>query len=470
MEYEVLIIGAGVGGLTAASVLAKRGVNVCLMERQWYAGGCAATVLHGPQQFEPTHGLYSGWEPGGVYDRLFTELDEPAPHAEIRSPAYVVRMPDGLNIPRTSNIPEFEANLRAAFPECADAAIEFYRNLANAGKLDLARCSLRFRRFIDVQLQTFLQCVSDECNYESAAASLDPRRTFWSIDGGAQSLIDKLVDSFKRSGGKLRLDSPVLRLAYGADPSPIGVDLLSGERVTATRAIISNLTLWDTFGKLIGPARTPRDISSQLKMLRGWGAYQMFLVLNEPSISRLPAERILILTAVRPEDTYDPEDVQLVLSLSPGRFNQENDVRRNIEHDTGRIAVCDAPRNAVLSVYTRAQDWFSFHEDHTSHEARDQSMLEQVWSRLHAAMPELGDAIELIETATPQTYYEATRRRFGMIGRASQDAMSGSGGSITRSITSPFPNLWLVGDTVADGVGIEGVVESAWRTAQQIIG
>jgi len=303
-------------------------------------------------------------------------------------------------------------------------------------------------------LQTFLQCASDECNYESAAAILDPRRTFWSIDGGAQSLIDKLVDSFKRSGGKLRLDSPVLRLAYGADPSPIGVDLLSGERVTATRAIISNLTLWDTFGKLIGPARTPRDISSQLKTLRGWGVYQMFLVLNEPAISRLPAERILILTAVQPEGTYDPEDVQLVLSLAPGGPGQQNDARRN----------------AVLSVYTRAQDWFSFHEDHTAHEARDQSMLEQVWSRLHAAMPELGDAIELIETATPQTYYEATRRRFGMIGRASGEAMSGSGRSITRSIASPFPNLWLVGDTVADGIGIEGVVESAWRTAQQIIG
>src|SRR5215471_910223 len=440
MQYEVVIIGAGIGGLTAAAVLAKRGMNVCLLERQSYAGGCAASVVHGRQQFEPTHGLYCGWEPGGVYDRLFTELEEIAPCAQVRAPAYVVRLPGELDIPRTTNVPEFEANLRVAFPECADAAIEFYRNLTHAGKLDLAPLSLRFRRFIDVQLQTFLQCASDECNYESAAATLDPRRKFWGIEGGAQSLIDKLVDSFKRSGGKLRLDSPVLRLAYGADPSPIGVDLLSGERVTATRAIISNLTLWDTFGKLVGPARTPREIASQLKMLRGWGVYQMFLVLNEPAISRLPAEGILILTAVRPEGTYDPEDVQLVLSLAPA--GPQNNAREN-----------DARRNAVLSVYTRAQDWFSFHEDHTAHEERDQSMLEQVWSRLHEAMPEFGDAIELIETATPQTYYEATRRRFGMIGRASRDAASGASPSITQLMTSPFPNLWLVGDTVADGVG-----------------
>jgi phytoene dehydrogenase-like protein len=364
-----------------------------------------------------------------------------------------VRMPEGLDISRTSNTSDFEANLREAFPESAHEAIGFYRNVSNGGQLNLSHLPLRFRRFIDVQLQTLLQCASDECAYEPAAATLDPRRSFWRIEGGPQSLIDTMVRSFKRSGGKLRLDSPVLRLAYRADGFPLGVDLLSGEQVTATRAIISNLTIWDTFGKLVGLSRTPRDISSQLKTLTGWGVYQMFMVLNEPAASRLPAETMLILTAVRPEGTYDPEDVQLVLSLSSKGLAGQNDARRN----------------AVLSVHTRAQDWFSFHEDHTAHEGRDQSMLEQVWSRLHEAMPELGDGVDLVETATPQTFYETTRRKFGMIGRASGEAVAGADGSVTRSISSPFPNLWLVGDTVADGVGIEGVVESAWRTSLKIL-
>ena len=451
MHYEVVVIGGGIGGLTAAAVLAKRGLNVCLLERQSYAGGCAASVLHTRQQFEPTHGLYSGWETDGIYDRLFTELQEIGPRAQVLSPAYVVRMPDGLDIPRTSSLPELEATLRTAFPECAGAAINFYRNITDPAQMNLAHLSLRFRRFIDVQLQTLVQCAGDECEYELAVAALDPRRQFWSIDGGAQSLIDTLVNSLKRSGGKLRLDSPVLRLAYGSGQSPVGVDLLSGEQVTATRAIISNLTLWDTFGKLVGPARTPREITSRLKTLKAWGVYQMFLVLSESAVSRLPAERILILTAAQPEGTYDPEDVQLVLSLAPAGAPQN-----------------DGRRRAVLSVYTRAMDWFSFHEDHSAHEERDQSMLEQVWSRLHEAMPELGDSVELIETATPQTFYEATRRRFGMIGRVTRDA--GFGSTRTGKITSPFPNLWLVGDTVSDGVGIEGVIESAYRTAKQIIG
>ena len=47
MSYEVVVVGGGVGGLTAAALLAARGVNVCLLERQSDLGGCAATVEHG---------------------------------------------------------------------------------------------------------------------------------------------------------------------------------------------------------------------------------------------------------------------------------------------------------------------------------------------------------------------------------------------------------------------------------------
>jgi len=51
----------------------------------------------------------------------------------------------------------------------------------------------------------------------------------------------------------------------------------------------------------------------------------------------------------------------------------------------------DGAISATLSAYTNVDDWFSFHEDHAAHEERDQSMLERVWSRMHRAIPELGD-------------------------------------------------------------------------------
>jgi len=449
-----VVVGGGVGGLTAAALLAARGVNVCLLERQPEIGGCAANIEHTGHWFEPTHGLYCGWEAGGIYEQVFSALGTSRPRAQFQSTAYVVRLPDGIEISRTTQIEDFEANLGSAFPECTTAAIGFYRGLADVTKRAteskttiaslLSHCSPRFGRFVDVQLQTLVQCSSQECYAGLAANALDPQRQFWSIEGGAQTLVNTLAQSFKQSGGTLRLNSTGLRLAYGSNGVPIGVDLLSGEQVIATRAIISNLTIWDTYGKLIGPTRTPREISSRLKDLRAWGAYQMFLTMNKSIASSLPSRPILALTDWQEDQPYDPEDAQLVFSVS-GSANQDQ-------------------LFATVSACTNVEEWFSFHEDHAAHEERDQSMLERAWSRMHRAIPELGSEIELIETATPQTFYEATRRRFGMVGRVTSDSGSPAAGGVERL----YPNVFLVGDTVSRGFGLEGVVQSASDIASEI--
>jgi phytoene dehydrogenase-like protein len=456
MNYEVVIVGAGIGGLSTAALLAARGVNVCLLERQSRVGGCLANFEHLGYRFEPTCGLYSGWEPGGIFERIFSELPVEPPRIHQLSPAYVVRLPDATDVSVSSDGAAFESELRRSFPECTEATTDFYRELLqpasiseltnrSIGKL-LERTSPRFRRFIDIQLQTFLQRSVDACSLDLAALALDPQRGLWEIEGGAEALADSFAQSLKKSGGTLRLDSPVLRLAYGSDGSAIGVDLLSGEQVIATRAIISNLTVWDTYGKLIGLSRTPPAISSQLRKLRSWGAYLLFLAMNSEAASHLPSRHILALTDWQENQQFDPEVAHFALAAASNSGAAEN-----------QTAV-------TVSAFTNAEDWFAFHEDHTAHEAQDQKMLEVIWSRLHAAMPELGDGVEVIETATPQTLYETTRRKFGMIGHTSASFAGPNG----ESFKTHVPNVFLVGDTVSRGLGIAGVSESARGVANAI--
>lgn len=494
MAYEVVVVGGGIGGLTAAALLAARGVRVCLLEKEPRAGGCLTSFEKFGYEFETTAGLYSSWQPGEIHERVFAELPTLAPEVSLVSPPYVVRLPDKIEVALLEDTEEFEAALRAYFPECAAEAVNFYRELAPIGEAllrvaqsmpDLAtasrmrrmraaasearlaprvlsamshttaqhltKTSTRFRRFIDAQLQIFAQCDSEACAYLYAAIALNiPRRGMYAIRGGAAALTNALVEAIKKSGGTVRLDTTVLRLSYDASGRATGVELLSGETIEATRAIVSNLTVWDTYGKLIGTARTHIDTRKRLKSLSGWGAYLLFLGMDEAAAERLPAEHILALTDWQEAKTFDPEEALFMFAAAP----------------KGEVRAPRGKRAVTVSTFTKASQWFAFHEDETELEQQDQAMLERLWSRLHAAMPELGDGVEVIETWTPRAFYETTRRKLGMVGGVGQSLEVFGPVSLTHR--TALPNLFMVGDTVFPGQGVAAVTQSALIVANEI--
>src|SRR5678816_3111120 len=235
----------------------------------------------------------------------------------------------------------------------------------------------------------------------------------YSIVGGSATLAERLAESIKQSGGNLRLNSPVLRLAYDEAGRAVGVDLLSGERVLAKKAIVSNLTIWDTYGKLVGLNRTPAEIKKHLSALHGTGVYVLYAGIDEAAVTRLPAE------LMRVED--DEGEFTMAISSSgvapPGK------------------------RAVTFTTLTEIDSWFAYQSSEEDYEAWDQDALEHFWNRLHAALPELGSDIEVIETANPRTYYDSTRRKLGMV--------LGIDEPVSLSHQTSVPNVFMVGDTVS---------------------
>jgi len=352
--YDVVVVGGGIGGLTTAALLAARGMKICLLERQAQVGGCIGRVEFSGHDFEPGMGLYTSFGPGGIYEKVFSELPVEAPEVTRLTTPYVLRRADGT----------------------------------------------------DVQI---------------------PTEELYSIAGGPAGLAERLAESIKRSGANLRLDSPVLRLAYDETGRAIGVDLLSGERVLAKRAIVSNLTIWDTYGKLVSLNRTPPEIKKQLNTLRGEGVYVVYASIEEAAVARLPAERM------RVEDG----EGEFTLAIAPGK------------------------RAVTFTTPTEVDSWFAYQSSAEDYEEWDQAALERFWNRLHAALPELGGDIEIIETANPRTYYDSTRRKLGMV--------LGVDRSVPPGYQTFLSNLFMVGDTVSSTPEVNSVVFSAHSLANEIM-
>ncbi len=493
MAYEVVVVGGGIGGLTVAALLAARGMNVCLFEREPRVGGCAASFDKLGYSFEQGNGLYSSWQPDEIHQRVFSELPVDPPEVRLLEPSYVVRLPDQSEIKVSDDAEQFEESLYSVFPECGDNAIAFYRKLTPLSTT-LRRClqrvpdlfsasrsrraysllsqrkgvaqlltarqqttlehltgvSLRFRRFVDVQLQALGQGDSAQLDYLNAALALSaPREGMCAIRGGASALANCLAESIKRSGGKIRLDTPVLRLSYDSKGAAGGLDLLSGETVPASRAIISNLTLWDTYGKLVGLNRTPSEIRKQLTALRGWGAYLIYLAMDEDAARLLSSTHLLALTDWQEGRDYHPERNQFLFATAPSWDSRAPEGKRAV----------------TLHTFTDVDEWFTFHQDETELEQKDQQMLEVCWGRLHSAMPELGSSIEVIDTATPRTFYDLTRRKLGMVGGIIPSPESFWLNQ--PSYRTTLHNLFIVSDTLQPG-GIASLTRSALVLANHL--
>lgn len=122
-HWDAIVIGSGLGGLTAAAHWAAQGRRVLVLERNAYFGGAACTYRHAGLQIDASLHEINGVSPGdpkmkalqeaGVLDQVeFARVPE---FAEVRGPL----VGDPLLLP--SGFGAFEAAVSTHFPASKDA-------------------------------------------------------------------------------------------------------------------------------------------------------------------------------------------------------------------------------------------------------------------------------------------------------------------------------------------------------------
>ena len=145
--YDCIVIGAGLGGLSAATMLARSGLDVALLERHNVPGGYATSFVRGRFEFEVALHELSGIGPPGHRGAVYRALEYLglADRVEFLHVPHLYRavFPD-LDLTLPWGRDAFEATLSTAFPHEAAGIHRFMDRVFAFGR-DFSRFT-RMRR------------------------------------------------------------------------------------------------------------------------------------------------------------------------------------------------------------------------------------------------------------------------------------------------------------------------------------
>ena len=483
---RVIVIGAGIGGLTTAAVLARAGLDVTVLESQVYPGGCTGTFFHQGYRFDSGATLAAGFYPGGPMDLVSQAAGITSWPIQKSNMAIVVHLPDGTQINRwtddsqrgedhkelgphssafykwqnqTANslwklalkLPPWPPQSIADFARISEIGIPWLlsdhnflvlRDSFRKVSSHLQNASDNLRLFVDAQLLISAQVTSEYANAFYGAAALDlPRRGVVHLMGGMGAIAETLVDSIRSNGGQVFYRQEVTHIST-ITKNRMLVESKQGGSFEAD-VVIGNLSPWNA-AALVDKELKGKFSRIQSELSDGWGAFMVYVGLKDCNLQPdFPLHHQIIVR--RPFG----EGNSVFASLSPS-------------WDPGRAPV--GHRALTISTHTKLSEWWNLYEhDRVAYEARKEELAVKTLSAAEIALPGLRESANMIMSGTPVTFQRYTLRERGWVGGFPQTSLFRAIGPRIAS------NFWLVGDSIFPGQSTAAVSLGGLRVADMVL-
>lgn len=308
-QYDYIVIGAGMGGLSVGNFLTKHGKKVLILEKESYPGGQVHSFKRQNFFFDASVTHFKCVSHPPLIGPFLSYWGQSAEFDEVSS-KFIGVTKNRRYIVRSSHLAE---DLIKAFPDeekqikkYVALRDETYRVLTDfktrtppwrmtfKHKIDFV-IDLLFRKRIVAKYSNrdykkWLQSLFKNQELINFIFSLHPTtkmtaffhlftvgaKNFYPA-GGMAGFSNTLVDIFKRQGGELRYRSEVKEVLL-KDGKAVGVLLSNGEKIYGD-AIISNSSPFHTFGKLVERSHAS-PLCKDMMENRGLGDGSCFLYLG----------------------------------------------------------------------------------------------------------------------------------------------------------------------------------------------
>lgn len=502
MSYDVIIIGAGLGGLTAGAKLSKEGKKVLLIEQHNIPGGCATTFKRKDLKIEVGLHMIDGLDKNDPKQKLFVELGIFDNLEFVRIPEFYRFVKPGIDLIIPYSYKEAIKVLTERFPKEKDGILKFFKVILELGKEVYKVPRQRWKMLLSMPLFPIL--VPNLMTHEKTTvgqfmdtlffdedlklvllATLgyyhdDPynmsllyfaggqasffRGGGYFIKGGSQMLSDYLASVIEKYDGKViygHLVNEIL-LEKGA---AVGVKYSNktstkSEQLTVFgKYIVANTAIPNVLGDLLKDTRAQNKMSNMVGHLK-------------------IAPSILSVYLGFKKTPRELGNSSYSTKFFDGGITSQQELAKYHHIDLSKrvFIFCDysqidsglAPVGksfGVLSAMDYISDWDTLPKDR--YEEKKEEAAQILIGRIDKLIPGIKDEIEYYEVGTPTTIRRYTLNPMGSAYGYAQ-IPNQAGRKRVRS-QSPIRNLFFASAWTEPGGGFTGAILSGWWCAENIL-